>query len=74
MRHAGWLVAAGMSELALVANVKVTALVRPECCPAMSMRQLALYGFRSYMQDSKRDTYVKNRILDYVGEGENGMT
>ena len=25
------------------------------------------------MQDSKRDTDVKNRILDYVGEGEGGM-
>jgi len=46
----------------------------PRYCPAMSMRQLALYGFRNYMQDSKRDTYVKNRLLDYVGEGENEMT
>ena len=26
------------------------------------------------MQDSKRDTDVKNRLLDYVGEGEVGMT
>ena len=25
------------------------------------------------MQDSERDTDVKNRILDYVGEGEGGM-
>ena len=25
------------------------------------------------MQDSKRDTDVKNRILDYVGEGEGEM-
>ena len=25
------------------------------------------------MQGSKRDTDVKNRILDYVGEGEGGM-
>ena len=25
------------------------------------------------MQDSKRDTDVKNRLLDYVGEGEGGM-
>ena len=25
------------------------------------------------MQDSKRDTDVKNRILDSVGEGEGGM-
>ena len=24
------------------------------------------------MQDSKRDTAVKNRLLDYVGEGEGG--
>ena len=24
------------------------------------------------MQDSKRDTDVKNRLLDYVGEGEGG--
>ena len=23
--------------------------------------------------DSKRDTDVKNRLLDYVGEGEGGM-
>ena len=26
-----------------------------------------------YMQDSKRDTDVKNRLLDSVGEGEDGM-
>ena len=25
------------------------------------------------MQGSKRDTYVRNRLLDYVGEGEGGM-
>ena len=25
------------------------------------------------MQDSKRDTYVKNSLLDSVGEGEGGM-
>ena len=25
------------------------------------------------MQDSKRDTDVKNRLLDYVGEGKGGM-
>ena len=25
------------------------------------------------MQDSKRDTDVKNRLLDYMGEGEGGM-
>ena len=25
------------------------------------------------MQDSKRDTNVKNRLLDYVGEGKGGM-
>ena len=28
---------------------------------------------RPYMQDSKRDTDVKNRLLDSVGEGEGGM-
>ena len=26
-----------------------------------------------YMRDSKRDTDVKNRLLDYVGEGKGGM-
>ena len=25
------------------------------------------------MQGSKRDTDVKNRLLDYVGEGEGGL-
>ena len=25
------------------------------------------------MQDSKRDTDVKNSLLDFVGEGEGGM-
>ena len=25
------------------------------------------------MQDSKRDTDVKNRLLDYVEEGQGGM-
>ena len=25
------------------------------------------------MQDSKRDTDIKNRLLDSVGEGEGGM-
>ena len=28
---------------------------------------------QSYMQGSKRDTDVKNRLLDSVGEGEGGM-
>ena len=28
---------------------------------------------RSYVQSSKRDTDVKNRLLDSVGEGEGGM-
>ena len=27
-----------------------------------------------YMRDSKRDTDVKNRLLDSLGEGEGGMT
>ena len=27
----------------------------------------------TYMQDSKRVTDVKNRLLDSVGEGEGGM-
>ena len=26
------------------------------------------------MQDNKKDTDVKNRLLDSVGEGEGGMT
>ena len=26
-----------------------------------------------YMRDSKRDTDIKNRLLDSVGEGEGGM-
>ena len=25
------------------------------------------------MQDSRRDTDIKNRLLDFVGEGEGGM-
>ena len=29
-------------------------------------------GVWPYMQDSKRDTDVKNRLLDYVGEGKGG--
>ena len=28
---------------------------------------------KSYMRDSKRDTDIKNRLLDSVGEGEDGM-
>ena len=28
---------------------------------------------KSYMRDSKRDTDIKNRLLDSVGEGEGGM-
>ena len=28
---------------------------------------------KNYMQDSKRDTDVKNRLLDYVGKGKGGM-
>ena len=30
-------------------------------------------GNDDYMQDSKRDTDIKNRLLDSVGEGEGGM-
>ena len=26
-----------------------------------------------HMQDSKRDTHIKNRLLDSVGEGKGGM-
>ena len=28
---------------------------------------------KSYMRDSKRDTDIKNRLLDSVGEGKGGM-
>ena len=27
----------------------------------------------TYVRDSKRDTDVKKRLLDFVGEGEGGM-
>ena len=27
----------------------------------------------THVQDNKRDTDIKNRLLDYVGEGEDGM-
>ena len=30
-------------------------------------------GNDDYMQDSKRDTDIKNRLLDSVGEGKSGM-
>ena len=30
-------------------------------------------GWWSYMWDSKRDTDVKNRLLNYVGEGKGGI-
>ena len=30
-------------------------------------------GKSPYMQDSKRDTDIKNRLLDSVGEGEEEM-
>ena len=30
-------------------------------------------GNDDYMQDSKRDTDIKNRLLDSVGEGEGGV-
>ena len=30
-------------------------------------------AIQPYMWDSKRDTDVKNRLLDSVGEGEGGM-
>ena len=32
-----------------------------------------LYSLISYMRDSKRDTDVRNRLLDSVGEGKGGM-
>ena len=32
-----------------------------------------LYSLINYMRDSKRDTDVRNRLLDSVGEGEAGM-
>ena len=34
---------------------------------------LERWQWRPYMQDSKRDTDVKNRHLDYMGEGKGGM-
>ena len=37
----------------------------------MEFRKMVM---KSYMRDSKRDTDIKNRLLDSVGEGEGGMT
>ena len=37
----------------------------------MDSRKMVLMVF--YMQGSKGDTDIKNRILDTVGEGEGGM-
>ena len=34
---------------------------------------LEKWEWRPYIQDSKRDTDVKNRLLDPVGQGEGGM-
>ena len=34
---------------------------------------LERWQWQPYMQDSKRDTDVKNRLLDYVGEGKGRM-
>ena len=33
-----------------------------------------MYHSFPYMQNSKRDTDVQNRLLDSVGEGEGGMS
>ena len=37
------------------------------------MWNLGKWYQRSYMQGSKGDTDVKNRLLDSVGEGEGGI-
>ena len=42
-------------------------------CINSYMWNLERWEQRSYMQDSKRDTNVKNRLLDSVGEGEDRM-
>ena len=36
----------------------------------MEFRKMAM---TTYMQNSKRDTNVKNRLLHYEGEGKGGM-
>ena len=36
----------------------------------MEFRKMVM---KSYMRDSKRDTDIKNRLLDSVREGEGGM-
>ena len=37
------------------------------------LKLIELLCSKSYIQGNKRDTEVKNRLLDYVGEGEGGM-
>ena len=36
----------------------------------MEFRKMVMIA---YMQSRKRDTDVQNRLLDFVGEGEDGM-
>ena len=42
-------------------------------CILMHVYGLERWYRRFYMQGSKEDTDVKNRLLDSVGEGEDGM-
>ena len=37
----------------------------------MEFRKMVM--IKPYMQDRKRDTDVQNRLLDYMGEGEDVM-
>ena len=39
---------------------------------AAAGRNFKRWKWQSYMQDSERGTNVKNRLLDYVGEGKDG--
>ena len=39
----------------------------------MEFRKIQICESQLYMRDSKRDTDVKNRLLDSVGEGKGGM-
>ena len=63
----------GIYESVLMRWMKLEPIIQSELSQKEKHQCSILTHRRPYMQNSKRDTDVNNRLLDYVGEGKGGM-
>ena len=62
----------GIYESVLMRWMKLEPIIQSELSQKEKHQCSILTHRRPYMQNSKRDTDVNNRLLDYVGEGKGG--